>query len=87
LGKKLTGLPTISVGSVGLNGDFFGAFAGQSSKAAPLDKLYEMMDRKEFDLIAVGRALLQDPEWVKKIKEGRTDELKDYDGKALSTLF
>jgi 2,4-dienoyl-CoA reductase-like NADH-dependent reductase (Old Yellow Enzyme family) len=85
--KKLTGLPTISVGSVGLNGDFFGAFAGQSSQAAPLDKLYEMMDRKEFDLIAVGRALLQDPEWVKKVKEGRMDELKDYDGKALSTLY
>jgi 2,4-dienoyl-CoA reductase-like NADH-dependent reductase (Old Yellow Enzyme family) len=46
-----------------------------------------MMDRKEFDLIAVGRALLQDPEWVKKVKEGRMDELKDYDGKALSTLY
>ena len=85
--KKLTGLPTISVGSVGLNGDFFGAFAGQSSQAAPLDKLYEMMDRKEFDLIAVGRALLQDPEWVKKVKEGRMDEMEDYDGKALSTLY
>ena len=52
-----------------------------------MDKLYEMMDRKEFDLIAVGRALLQDPEWVKKVKEGRMDELKDYDGKALSTLY
>jgi len=55
--KKLTGLSTISVGSVGLNGDFFGAFAGQGSEAASLDKLYEMMERDEFDLIAVGRAL------------------------------
>ena len=69
--KKLTGLPTISVGSVGLNGDFFGAFAGQSSEAASLDKLFEMMERGDFDLIAVGRALLQDPEWVTKVKEGR----------------
>ena len=85
--KKLTGLPTISVGSVGLNGDFFGAFAGQSSEAASLDKLFEMMDRGDFDLIAVGRALLQDPEWVTKVKEGRMDELKDYDGKALATLY
>jgi len=85
--KKLTGLPTISVGSVGLNGDFFGAFAGQGSEAASLDKLYEMMDRDEFDLIAVGRALLQDPEWVTKVKEGRMDELKNYDGEALKTLY
>ena len=85
--KKLTGLPTISVGSVGLNGDFFGAFVGQGSEVAPLDKLYEMMDRGDFDLIAVGRALLQDPEWVLKVKEGRMDELSNYDGEALKTLF
>ena len=72
---------------MGLNGDFFGAFAGQSSEAAPLDKLYEMMDRGDFDLIAVGRALLQDPEWVLKVKEGRMDALENYDGKALATLY
>ena len=46
-----------------------------------------MMDRDEFDLIAVGRALLQDPEWVTKVKEGRMDELKNYDGEALKTLY
>ena len=32
--KKLTGAPTISVGSVGLSGDFFGAFQGQVSQAS-----------------------------------------------------
>jgi hypothetical protein len=31
--------------------------------------------------------LLQDPEWAKKVKEGRTDDLMDYDGKALATLY
>jgi 2,4-dienoyl-CoA reductase-like NADH-dependent reductase (Old Yellow Enzyme family) len=85
--KKLTGLPTITVGSVGLNGDFFGAFAGQGSPAASLDELIRRLDRGDFDLVAVGRALLQDPEWVKKVKEGRVDELRDYDGKALQTLY
>jgi len=85
--KKLTGLPTITVGSVGLNGDFFAALAGQGTEAAPLDKLIERMDAGEFDLVAVGRALLQDPEWVKKVKEGREDELKNYDGGALKTLY
>ena len=57
------------------------------SEAAPLDKLHEMIDRGDFDLIAIGRALLQDPEWVLKVKEGRMDELKNYDGKALATLY
>jgi len=85
--KKLTGLPTITVGSVGLNGDFFGAFAGQGSPAASLDELNRRLDRGDFDLVAVGRALLQDPEWVTKVKNGRMEELRDYDGGALKTLY
>ena len=85
--KKLTGLPTISVGSVGLTGEFVAALGGENSDVAPLDKLIERMERDEFDLIAVGRALLQDYEWVSKIKEGRFDELKSYDAStALLTL-
>lgn len=85
--KKLTGVPTISVGSVGLSGDFFGAFAGQGAGAAPLDNLLERMDKGEFDMIAVGRALLQDPLWAQKIKENRLDELEDYSGESIKTLY
>jgi len=85
--KKLTGLPTISVGSVGLNGEFVAALGGESSEVAPLDQLIERMERDEFDLIAVGRALLQDHEWVSKVKEGRMDELRNYDAGALATLY
>jgi len=84
--KKLTGATTISVGSVGLNGDFFGAFAGQGAEVANLDNLVERMEKDEFDLIAVGRALIQDPEWATKVKEGRLDALEAYDGEALKTL-
>lgn len=85
--KKLTGLPTITVGSVGLNGDFFEAFQGKGAEAASLDQLYERMEKGEFDMVAVGRALLQDPYWATKVKEGRLDDLENYDGKALATLF
>ena len=84
--KKLTGLPTITVGSIGLSSDFFGAFAGKGSAAAPLDDLVERMERGEFDLIAVGRALLQDPNWASKVKDGRLDELKDYNAASLAVL-
>jgi len=85
--KKLTGLPTITVGSVGLSGEFVAALQGESSSVAPLDDLINRMEKGEFDLVAVGRALLQDPEWVRKVKEGRIDELKDYDATALATLY
>jgi 2,4-dienoyl-CoA reductase-like NADH-dependent reductase (Old Yellow Enzyme family) len=85
--KKLTGLPTISVGSVGLTSEFTGAFRGEGSAAGKLDETIERLDRGEFDLVAVGRALLQDPEWVVKVKAGRYDELHDYDAAALQTYF
>jgi len=83
--KKLTGAPTISVGSVGLSGDFFTAFQGQASQPAGLDGLVERMERGEFDLVAVGRALLSDPQWVTKVRD-RTEDLRDFDPAALAVL-
>src|SRR3569623_1941348 len=62
--KKITGVPTISVGSVGLAGDFGGAIRGEGAKPASHEGLVARMERGEFDLIAVGRALLTDPHWV-----------------------
>lgn len=84
--KKITGKPTITVGSVGLNDDFFGAFKGQDSSTRSVDDLLERLASGEFDLVAVGRALLQDPNWANKIKDNRTEELEQYSGKALATL-
>jgi 2,4-dienoyl-CoA reductase-like NADH-dependent reductase (Old Yellow Enzyme family) len=76
--KKLTGAATISVGSVGLSGDAATSFSGQSSSPASLDRLVQRMERGEFDLIAVGRALLSDPHWVSKVHQGEVDKLKDF---------
>ncbi|RSS43961.1 NADH:flavin oxidoreductase [Streptomyces sp. WAC08241] len=84
--KKLTGRPTITVGSVGLDGDFIHAFAGKGAELGNLDNLLDRLERDEFDLVAVGRALLQDPQWAAKVLAGRTDELKPYDAAALKTL-
>ena len=85
--KKLTGLPTITVGSVGLSSEFTGAFRGEGSKTRPLIDVVERLAKGEFDMVAVGRALLQDPLWAQKVREGRMDELHDYDAEALKTLF
>jgi len=84
--KKVTGSATITVGSVGLTGEFLAAFAGESSQPSSLDELLRRMDRGDFDLVAVGRPLLSDPNWVKKIREQRTDELKGFTKDALAEL-
>jgi len=84
--RKLIGKPTITVGSVGLDGEFIAAFGGAGSKPASLDGLIERLERDEFDLVAVGRALLADPQWVEKIRDGRHDELKDFERQAMAVL-
>ncbi|MBE7175196.1 MAG: NADH:flavin oxidoreductase [Mucilaginibacter polytrichastri] len=84
--KKVTGKATITVGSVGLNGDFMGAFRGHSSSPASLDDLVRRFDRGDFDLVAVGRPLLADPNWVQKIHADRSEELTGFTKEALAEL-
>jgi len=84
--KKLTGVPTIAVGSVGLTGEFIASYGGEASKPASLDELLRRLDRGDFDLVGVGRAILQDPQWAVKVHEGRTDELMDFDRSAMMSL-
>jgi 2,4-dienoyl-CoA reductase-like NADH-dependent reductase (Old Yellow Enzyme family) len=85
--KKLTGKPTITVGSVGLDAEFIGAFKGQGAQTANIDDLLVRLEREEFDLVAIGRALLMDPAWSAKIREGRTDELVPFNAEALRRLY
>ena len=87
--QKLTGVPTISVGSVGLTEDFIsGTFMSQKEAVehAGIDGLVERMSNKEFDLVAVGRALLQDPDWLLKVKHGRLDEIQPFAKASLAKL-
>ncbi|GGY95333.1 NADH:flavin oxidoreductase [Streptomyces poonensis] len=84
--KKLTGKAAITVGSVGLDGDFLKAFAGEGAVTRGIDDLLDRLEAEEFDFVAVGRALLQDPQWAAKVLSGRFDELAPYDAASLKTL-
>ncbi|MFH8387753.1 NADH:flavin oxidoreductase [Kitasatospora sp. NPDC018058] len=84
--RKLTGRPAITVGSVGLDGDFVRAFMGEGAPVQGIDNLLDRLERDEFDLVAVGRALLQDPQWAVKVLSGRFTDLRPYDAAAVRTL-
>lgn len=86
--KKLTGLPTISVGSVGLDKTFTETFGDPAVvvKHSCIEPLVKRMRDEEFDLIAVGRALLADPAWADKMHAGRTDEIEVFTEESLRRL-
>lgn len=85
--RKLGGRPTITVGSVTLKQDLLVTLLGQPSATEPnLARLLALLERGDFDLVAVGRALIVDPDWPAKIRAGAEDELLPYSPAALATL-
>ncbi|MEH1099426.1 oxidoreductase [Micromonospora sp. CPCC 205561] len=71
--KRLTGLPTITVGSVGLTRDFLRPGGTES-----VSGLVERVAAGEFDLVALGRILLGNPAWVTHAAAGQLDAIIDY---------
>lgn len=77
--KKLTGKPTIAVGSVGLDIEMLQSLLeGKSSTPVELDRLIEMIERGEFDMVAVGRSLIADPDWPRKVAAGKFKDLINF---------
>jgi len=94
--KKLTGKPTTTVGSVTLDVDFIVSFGREPApprkpgevdgREAHVDRLLEMLARGDFDLVAVGRAMLADAGWATKVREERFSELNPFTPEVLKTL-
>jgi 2,4-dienoyl-CoA reductase-like NADH-dependent reductase (Old Yellow Enzyme family) len=81
--RHLTGLPVIAVGSVGVAAPFLGLSDDGKSPARhqsslTLAPLVDLLTRGEFDLVALGRAVLADPEWGTKVADGRLAEIRPY---------
>ncbi|HKT03265.1 MAG TPA: NADH:flavin oxidoreductase [Rugosimonospora sp.] len=86
--RKLTGIPTIAVGSVGLqDSEFLAALlANEGAEVDGLERVVEFLNRGEFDLVAVGRALVSDPAWARKVRLGHAEELLPFRAEDLARL-
>lgn len=72
--RMLSRRPVIAEGGVGL-------------RAGSLQKLAHSLLAREFDLVAVGRALLADAEWGNKVRMSREDSIHPYSPRAALHLF
>lgn len=86
--RNITGKPCITVGSVGLDGEFleFMVKTDKIAETASIDGLLERLGQGEFDLVAVGRALIVDPQWADKVRQGRFTDILPFSREALTTL-
>ena len=84
--RDLSGLPVIAVGKVSLTLPMdlaYGEFPDTVVDPAPA---LDLVERGEADLLAVGRALIPNPDWVPLVRSGRWRGLKPFHRSVLESL-
>jgi 2,4-dienoyl-CoA reductase-like NADH-dependent reductase (Old Yellow Enzyme family) len=82
--RRLSGCPTMTVGGIGFDKELAASFTQPTAAIDNLGDVLRRFDSGEFDLVAIGRALLMDPDWVSKAKNGLP--FKPFDISAYSRL-
>ena len=80
--KAVSNMPVIAVGGATL-GAWTGNDAAQPQDPSPMARLVE---EGEADLVAVGRALIANPDWCDKVSAGDWRSLRPYSGDLLDSL-
>ena len=74
--KKVTGKASMAVGGVGINQGVYDT-AKKATVVDNVELLLKRFNAGEFDLVAVGRAMLGDPHWARKSRSG--EEIRAFD--------
>lgn len=89
--KKLTGKLSGAVGGIGFNKGMYDTVdvggmtvKGTTAGTNNLHLVMKRFERGEFDIISIGRAMLSDPDWARKAKEGTP--FSPFDMSALKEL-
>ncbi len=79
-------IPVIAVGSVSVTLPLDQAYGKQSDRVSDPTAALRLLDEGEADLLAVGRALIANPEWVKTVRDGDWRSLKTFNKEMLASL-
>ena len=93
--RRITGKPTVTVGSISLDHDPLPSkevgdrpaerqLHGRCPRS--IEHVVGMLGRGECDLVAVGRAMITNPDWTRDLRDRRWDKLGNYSADALARL-
>lgn len=83
--KKVTGRLSMAVGGVGLDKGMYDSHReGKAAVSHNFEPLLGRFNRGEFDLVEVGRSLLHDPHWTRKVRSG--EPLAPFSNESLKIL-
>jgi 2,4-dienoyl-CoA reductase-like NADH-dependent reductase (Old Yellow Enzyme family) len=84
--QYLSGLPTIAVGKVSVTLPMDRAYGREEDVIVDPAPALALVERGEVDLLAVGRALIANPDWVPLVRAGRWRDLRPFHKDMLRTL-
>ncbi|GAJ99904.1 2,4-dienoyl-CoA reductase [Geomicrobium sp. JCM 19055] len=89
--KKVTGKPAIAVGSIGINKAYRSEHENDTRDlVVSINENIQITEKKiengEFDYVAIGRSLLADSDWPKKLQENRLEDATMYTKELEETL-
>jgi 2,4-dienoyl-CoA reductase-like NADH-dependent reductase (Old Yellow Enzyme family) len=84
--RRLSGLPVIAVGKVSVTLPMDRSYGGAADVVTDPGPALDLLERGEADLLAVGRALIANPDWVEVVRSGRWRDLKPYHVGLLDSL-
>lgn len=85
--EQLSGLPTIAVGKVSVTLSMDESYGEKRSEIVSPTPWIDLIERGECSLLAVGRALIANPNWVPLVRSGDWEKLVPYDQSMLAELI
>ncbi len=82
--RKLSGKPTMTVGGIGFDKELAASFVEKTEAVDNLDEVARRFANGEFDLVAVGRAVLMDADWIGRVR--RDEPFAAFDMSAYARL-
>jgi 2,4-dienoyl-CoA reductase-like NADH-dependent reductase (Old Yellow Enzyme family) len=83
--QRITGKPTMTVGSIGLNKDLYQGFQEGDVGLVDLAPVIDRFNQGEFSLVGVGRAMLCNPDFAQRIRQNQ--KLRPYEAKFVMQLI
>jgi len=85
--KRVTGKPSVMVGSVGLSGPLDPEMRSSEAVAPSADiaAVVRCIESGDVDIVAVGRAMIVNPDWASRVRSGDTAGLVPWSKAALAT--
>ncbi|MBK8229617.1 MAG: 12-oxophytodienoate reductase [Candidatus Eisenbacteria bacterium] len=85
--RHFSGLPTIAVGKVTVTLGMDESYGDRASEIVDPAPWLALIESGEADLLAIGRALIANPDWVPLVRAGRWRELQPYHKGLLAQLW